>query len=89
VFGPFFFDDQGHAVTVTGESYHQMLVTFLKPLLEDENSEELWFQLDVATSHTARETMTLLREMFPNHVMLRFGNNVWPPSPIFFLWGFL
>ena len=49
----------------------------------------------LATSHTARETMALLKKTFPNRLISRFGNVSWPPrSPDltpadFFLWGYL
>ena len=49
---------------------------------------------DGATSHTARYSMTLLREMFPNHVISKFGDINWPPrspdltAPDFFLRGY-
>ena len=29
--------------------------------------------------HTARETMTLLKDSFPNHLISRFGDIRWPP----------
>ena len=37
------------------------------------------FQQDGASSHTARETMALLRESFPHRLIARFGDNPWPP----------
>ena len=35
---------------------------------------------DGSTSHTARYLMTLLREMFPNHVISKFGDINWRPG---------
>jgi hypothetical protein len=55
----------------------------------------VWFQQDGATAHTARNSMAVLRGMFPEHVISRFGDVEWPPrSPDlsacdFFLWGCL
>jgi len=55
--------------------------------------EEMWFQQDEATAHTARALMTVVRQMFPQHVVSHFGDVPWPPrSPDlsacdFFLWG--
>jgi len=48
-----------------------------------------------ATAHTARVSMTVFWQMFPQHVVSRFGDVPWPPrSPDlsacdFFLWGYL
>ena len=38
----------------------------------------VWFQQDGATAHTARASMTVLREMFPQHVISRAGDVPWP-----------
>ena len=57
--------------------------------------EEMWFEQDGATAHTARALMTVVRQMFPQHIVSRFGDVPWPPrSPDlaacnFFLWGYL
>jgi len=56
---------------------------------------EAWFQQDGATSHTARQSMAAVRELFGNRVISRFGEIPWPTtSPDlsvcdFFLWGYL
>ena len=56
---------------------------------------EAWFQQDGATSHTARQPMAAVRELFRNLVISRLGDIPWPPrSPDlsvcdFFLWGYL
>jgi transposase len=95
IIGPYFFqDDRGNTTTVTAARYTNMITTFL--------TEELvrfpqitWFQQDGATSHTARVTMTALRELFPNHIISKNGDIIWPArSPDlsacdFFLWGLL
>ena len=63
--------------------------------LEDLNMQNLWFQQDGATPHTARETMAILRAAFPGRLISRFGDVPWPPRspdltpPDFFLWGYL
>ena len=55
----------------------------------------MWFQQDGATAHTANESVTIVRNMFPGHLISRFGDVPWPPrSPDlsacdFFLWGHL
>jgi len=43
------------------------------------NMEEMLFQQDGATAHTARASMTVVRQMFPQHVVTRFGDVPWPP----------
>ena len=86
-----------HAITVTSERYVKMLRNFLRPHLRSLwiNMEEMWFQQDGATAHMARASMTVVRQMFPQHVVSRFGDVPWPPrSPDlsacdFFLWGYL
>jgi len=98
IIGPYFFeDDRGVAVTVTSERYLKMLQDFVLPQLGmvDVDVEQLWFQQDGATSHTARICMDFLRQTFSGRVISRFGDISWPPrSPNlscadFFLWGHL
>ena len=97
IVGPYFFEEEGATVTVTSERYVEMLRNFLHPQLQSlrVNMEEMWFQQDGATAHTARASMTVVRQMFPQHVVSRFGDVPWPPcSPDlsacdFFLWGYL
>ncbi|GFT84721.1 uncharacterized protein TNCV_2767301 [Trichonephila clavipes] len=58
-------------------------------------STELWFQQDGATCHTARATIDLLKDMFGDRLILRFGPVNWPPrscdlTPLdYFLWGYV
>jgi hypothetical protein len=52
----------------------------------------VWFQQDGAIAHTARQSMTFLRGMFPGHLVSQFGDIPWPAhSPDLtapdFLWG--
>ena len=98
VIGPYFFEDEnGRATTVNSENYVTMLRTGLIPDLERRNYRinEVWFQQDAATAHTARSTMDFLRSIFPGKVISRFGDVPWPArspdltSPDFFLWGYL
>ncbi|GJQ72071.1 hypothetical protein Trydic_g3168 [Trypoxylus dichotomus] len=54
------------------------------------NIAEMWFKQDAAT---ANDSMTVVREMFPQHVS-RFGDIGWPArsldlSVCDFLWGYL
>jgi len=55
----------------------------------------VWFQQDGATAHTANESMTIVRNMFPGYLISRLGDVPWPPrSPdlstcdFFSLWLF-
>ena len=54
-------------------NYRQMIQEYLLPRLEDLNMQNLWFQKDRATLHTARETIAILRAAFPlwsfNHIL--------------------
>lgn len=53
VIGPYFFEEGGATVTVTSDRYVEMLETFLHPKLDDVDTEDVWFQQDGATAHTA------------------------------------
>ena len=58
-------------------------------------TEETFFQQDGATSHTARDSMAAVRNLFPNHGISKYGDITWPArSPDlsacdFFLWAYL
>ncbi|GFT27807.1 putative transposable element [Trichonephila clavipes] len=57
--------------------------------------QELWFQQDGATCHTARVTIDLLKGKFGDRLISRFGSVNWPPrscdlTPLdYFLWGYV
>lgn len=91
----FFQNEAGRAVTVNGDRYRDMINDFLWQELEDINLDEVWFQQDGATCHTAALTINLLRTKFNNRVISRFGDVNWPPrscdiTPLdYFLWGAL
>jgi hypothetical protein len=64
--------------------------------LDGIDMEDIWFQQDGETCHTARETAELLREKkIPGRVVSRNGDQNWPPRSCdltpcdFFLWGFV
>ena len=73
IIGPYFFEDERErAITVTGPRYVQMLENFLGPeLARHPGTEETFFQQDGSTSHTARDSMAPVRNLFPNHVISR------------------
>ncbi|GFV35943.1 DUF4817 domain-containing protein [Trichonephila clavipes] len=58
IIGPYFFkNDEGHNVTVNGDRYRAMITNFFIPELNNHDVQELWFQRDGATCHTARATI--------------------------------
>ncbi|GFX93659.1 uncharacterized protein TNCV_1588361 [Trichonephila clavipes] len=55
IIGPYFFkNDEGHNVTVNGDRYRAMITNLSIPELNNHDVQELWFQQDGATCHTAR-----------------------------------
>jgi hypothetical protein len=72
------------------------LENFLGPeLARHPVTEETFFQQDGATSHTARDSIAAVGNLFPNYVISRYGDVTWPTtSPDlsacdFVLWGYL
>lgn len=72
--GPYFFQEGGVTVTVTPDWYAGMLETFLRPKLNDVDTEHIWFQQDGATAHTVRRSLGVLREMFPGRLISLRGD---------------
>ncbi|GFW60531.1 transposable element Tc3 transposase [Trichonephila clavipes] len=96
IIGPYFFkNDKGHNVTVNGDRYRAMITNFFIPELNNHDIQELWFQQDGATCHTARATIDLLKDTFGDRLISRFGPVNWPPrscdlTPLdYFLWGYV
>ncbi|GFV65620.1 uncharacterized protein TNCV_2713481 [Trichonephila clavipes] len=94
--GPYFFkNDEGHNVTVNSDRYRAMITNFFIPELNNHDVQELWFQQEGATCHTARATMDLLKDTFGDSLISRFGPVNWPPrscdlTPLdYFLWGYV
>ncbi|GFV47548.1 uncharacterized protein TNCV_2731471 [Trichonephila clavipes] len=87
-------NDEGHNVTVNGDRYRAMITTFHSEL-NNHDVQELWFQQDGATCHTARATIDLLKDTFGDRLISRFGPVNWPPrscdlTPLdYFLWGYV
>ncbi|GFW89093.1 putative LOC100569746 [Trichonephila clavipes] len=84
----FFKNDEGHNVIVNGDRYRAMLTNFFIPELNNHDVQELWFQQDGATCHTARATIDLLKDTFGDRLN-------WPPrscdlTPLdYFLWNYV
>ncbi|GFU23981.1 transposase [Trichonephila clavipes] len=96
IIGPYFFkNDEGHNVTVNGDRYRAMTTNFFIPELNNHDVQELWFQQDGATYHTARATIDLLKDTLGGRLISRFGPVNWPPrscdlTPLdYFLWGYV
>ncbi|GFW30333.1 uncharacterized protein TNCV_3851041 [Trichonephila clavipes] len=91
----FFKNDEGHNVTVNGDRYRAMITNFFIPELNNHDLQELWFQQDGATCHTARATIDLLKDTFGDRLISRFGPVNWPPrscdlTPLdYFLWCYV
>ncbi|GFX07890.1 putative DD41D transposase [Trichonephila clavipes] len=74
IIGPYFIkNDEGHNVTVNGDRYRAMITNFFIPELNNYDVQELWFQQDGATCHTARVTIDLLKDTFGDRLISRFG----------------
>ncbi|GFU25060.1 putative transposable element [Trichonephila clavipes] len=96
IIGPYFFkNDEGHNVTVNGDRYRDMINNFFIPELNNHDVQELWFQQDGTTCHTARATIDLLKDTLGDRLISRFGPVNWPPrscdlTPLdYFLWGYV
>ncbi|GFV46011.1 uncharacterized protein TNCV_2200211 [Trichonephila clavipes] len=72
-----------------------MITNFFIPELNNHDVQELWFQQDGATCHTARATINLLKDTFGDRLISRFGPMNWPPrscdlTPLdYILWGYV
>ncbi|GFT70869.1 hypothetical protein TNCV_4163521 [Trichonephila clavipes] len=56
-----------------------MITNFFIPELNNHDVQELWFQQDGATCHTARATIDLSKDTFGDRLISRFGPVNWPP----------
>ncbi|GFT50629.1 hypothetical protein TNCV_552131 [Trichonephila clavipes] len=64
---------------INGDRYKAMITNFFIPELNNHDVQELWFQQDGATCHTARATIDLLKDTFGDRLISRFGPVNWPP----------
>lgn len=51
-----------------------MIRNFLVPQMEEQGLEDMWFQQDGATAHTARSTIQLLNDVSPRRLISRNGD---------------
>jgi hypothetical protein len=98
VFGRYFFEDnEGAAVSVTYERYVEMLHNFCEPelLRRGIDHSSLWFQQYRETAHTARASMSVPRETFPQYVFSHGDDVPWLARSSdlsacdYFIWGYL
>ncbi|GFV00193.1 uncharacterized protein TNCV_833921 [Trichonephila clavipes] len=96
IIGPYFLkNDEGHNVTINGDRYRAMITNFFIAEFNNHDVQELWFQQDGATCHTARAKIDLLKDTFGDRLISRFGPVNWPPrscdlTPLdYFLWGYV
>ncbi|CAF1523416.1 unnamed protein product [Didymodactylos carnosus] len=81
IIGPFFFKNDARAtVTVNGIRYTAMINQFLFPKIDDIDADDIWFQQDDATCHTANATINLLKEKFGESIISRKGPVNWPKN---------
>jgi len=72
-----------------------MLTDFFFPQIDEIDADDIMFQQDGATCHTAGVTMELLREQFGESLISRNGPHNWPQrscdlTPLdYFLWGYV
>jgi hypothetical protein len=96
---PYFFEEEGVTVIMNSERYVATLRNFLQLRMEEIVEEGelggVWFQQDGAATHTARNLMNVLGEIFPGRLVSLRGDVGWPArSPDLsmcdlFLWGYL
>ena len=80
VIRPYFFvDENNRHVMVYGVRYRAMLEDFFWPELDGLDISDMWFQQDGATSHSAGQTIDLLKGKFGNRLISRNGPVEWPP----------
>ena len=96
IIGPYFFKNEaGARVTVNGDRYRTMINDFLFENMDDIDPDEMWFQQDGATCHTAIATIDLLKSKFGDKLISRNGPVNWParscdlPPLDYFLWSYV
>lgn len=98
IVGPFFFEDNdGNVATVNKDRYLHILKSKFIPALRRRsvNMDDVWFQQDGATPHTAGDVINFLTETFGDKFISFKTEREWPPhspdlNPLdFFLWGHL
>jgi len=102
ILGPYFFEEDNEGalktVTVNGQRYHHLLLSYVLPKLRElpeEVQSAMIFQQDGAPPHIFTPVKNLLREFFGDRIISRHFPNLWPPrspdlNPLdYWLWGYL
>ncbi|GFS70631.1 putative DD41D transposase [Trichonephila clavipes] len=96
IISPYFFKNvEGRNVTVNGDRFRAMITNFFIPELNNHDVQELWFQQDGATCHTAAATIDILKATFGDRLISCFGPVNWPPRSCdltqlnYFLWSYV
>ena len=63
---------------MNGNRYSSMIIEYFWPQSDDMDLEDMWFQQNGATSHTANVTINLLQTKFGECVISRNGPVGWP-----------
>ena len=63
------FFNEGIRITVNGDRYRTMMNDFFIENMEGIDLEEMWFQQDGATCHTANATVDLLKTKFEEQII--------------------
>lgn len=71
------FEENEQALSVASDRYVNMINKCFLPTLNRMGVENVWFQQDGATAHTARVSMTVLWQNFPGHLISLRGNLHW------------
>lgn len=81
IIGPFFYEEYGETTTVMSQRYQTILKTKFLPELRrrDKEMNNVWFQQDGATPHTARIVLEWLAEKFGEHFISLRSKIEWPP----------
>ena len=70
-----------------------MMNELLFTKFEGKDIDNIWFQQDSATCHTAEATLEVLRPVFEDRIISRRADVVWPPRSCdltlldYYLWG--
>ena len=63
-------------MTVNDDRYRAMLNEFLFTKIEEEDIDNIWFQKDSVTCHTAEATLDVLRPVFVDGIISRIADVV-------------
>ena len=80
--GPYWFEENGHTVTINSQRYIAILDQFHGDLIQKLTQGRLrlaWFMQDGARPHTAHASLKHLRIFFKNHLISLNTDHEWDP----------